>query len=179
VASLHPRVTRFQSPAHSPCHHVHPHSRLIFHHRFYSEANRFQQPYHDSVEIKPTTEPTHYDSHRSRLHALTVVMPHTTIVPKLFGDELIRYDRIKLHWNTDTVRMQYGYTDGAPYTMPGSVVVRQEHWLRVQYNARYSVDAGWVYDQWVFNIGLFRNPDAQIFVRTTPERVHAHLAQLW
>ena len=143
-----------------------------------SVADNKPSAVYDAVEIKPANERTHYVSKRSRVHALFVMMPHTAVVSEIFGAETIRYDRISLDWSADTITIGYRYTDGVPYTAPATLTLEPDRWARIQYNARYSVDAGWVYDKWVFNVGLFRHPDLSIFLTTKPRNVLSRIAQL-
>jgi hypothetical protein len=150
----------------------------LIHQVFYSEADGFQHPYHDTVEIRPARERTHYASKRSRPHALSVMMPNTMVVSEPVGEETIRYDRVNLDWSGDTITIGYGAIDGAPYTAPVTFTLEPDQWARIQYNARYAVDAGWVYDKWVFNLGLFHLPDSSAFLTTTPCKVLSRMSRL-
>jgi hypothetical protein len=151
----------------------------LIHHIFYSEADSFQHPYYDALEVKSANERTHYASERRRFHALFVMIPHTAVIQsEVPGEEMIRYDRISLNWKADTVTGNYRHIDGAPYSTRSRFILQQEQWIRVRYNARYSVDAGWVYDKWVFNIGLFKSPSPDVFLTTIPTKQYSYMSQL-
>jgi hypothetical protein len=111
-------LTLSSSPAKQPSY--------LIHHLFYSEADRFEQPYYDAIEVKPASERTHYISKRRRLHALFVAMPHTAVQPEVFGEETIRYDRLSLDWKADRLILDYRYTDGFPYSTPARFTLEPE-----------------------------------------------------
>jgi hypothetical protein len=127
-------------------------SSYLIHHRFYSEADGFQHPYYDEIEVKPATQPTQYIAKRRRLHALSVIVPHTALTAEVISDTTIRYDRISLQWQSECVVIQYHHTSGLASTS----TLEPDQWVRLRYNRRYAVDAGWVYDKWVFNIQYLR-----------------------
>lgn len=171
-----PEAVSFPIPA-APIKDPHYH----IHHLFYSEANKFQQPHFETVETKAKNKHLNYDCVRRRPWALVVIMPHTTVKILEPGDETVRYDRVGISWltNTNGLNVTYMHTSGVPRTPPASFTLESGQWMRIRYNARYSVQAGWVYDKWAFNIGTFDNPSPDVFLSTRPSYIHSQMSKLW
>jgi hypothetical protein len=56
-------------------------------------------------------------------------------------------------------------------------VVVPESWVRVRYNGRFSGDEWW-YEKVSVNVGLFRRPDADIFILTEPAGEISQMVEL-
>jgi hypothetical protein len=84
---------------------------------------------------------------------------------------------VRIRASSERVIVSYEYDYGCGglpprQTRPG-VNVKEERvvvpgsWVRVRYNGRFSRDEWW-YEKVVVNVGLFRRPDADIFILTEP-----------
>lgn len=170
-----PEAVSFPIPA-DPIEDPHYH----IHHLYYSEADKFQQPHLEfDVETKAKDEHLNYGCVRRRPWALVVIMPHTAVKILEPGDETVQYDRVGISWLTNGLNVTYRHTSGAPQTPQAVFTLESEQWMRIRYNARYSVQAGWVYDKWVFNIGVFDNPPLEVFLSTRPSYIHSQMSKLW
>lgn len=94
---------------------------------------------------------------------------------------------VKIRVSPERVIVSYEYDyrcGGLPprQTRPGvnvraELIVEPESWARVRYNGRFSGDEWW-YEKVVVNVGLFRQPCADIFGSTEPAGEISQMAEL-
>lgn len=74
-----------------------------------------------------------------------------------------------------------GMMAGAPTRVapPKNIPLVVDQWMRIAYNGRYGGEGHWWYRKMIFNIGLFTEPRANVFMATSPRKEVRDLADLW
>ncbi len=150
-------------------------------HVIYVEDDGFEHPCSEIVDTRPADKHTHYVCERAFWHYAPLTVQVKTVPPEAIFGDTIHFDRIHIHWKVNSATITYRADDrayGAPDTKPGTLIIAGDQWSRIDYNLRYSVEDGWVYEKWVFNVGLFHKPRRNVFLRTEPHAVLSHMSRL-
>ncbi len=153
----------------------------LVHHLTYAEEDGFRHPRDETVDARPADKHTQYVCERAFWYRAPLRVQVKTVPPEAIFGETIHFDRIHIHWKVNSITISYRTDDrayGAPDTKPGVLIVAGDQWARINYNFRYSIEYGWVYERWVFNIGLFHKPRRNVFRRTAPDAVLSRMSRL-
>jgi hypothetical protein len=82
------------------------------------------------------------------------------------------------------VNLEWGPGCGMPrrHSIPDMLVMRPGQWARIRYNSRTSAlyyDGTWVYQKWVFNIGVFNEIKPRVFIDSEPKKICSLMKEMW
>ncbi len=154
----------------------------LVHHVIYAEGDDFKHPRDEIVDARPAGKRTYYGDRRSFYDAPRTLQVNKAQPEATFG-ETLQFDRLHLYWKGDSLAISYRADDreyGVPGTAHSTLNLAGEQWARIQYNLRYAAyeSRWWFYEKWIFNVGLFRNPKRNVFLRTEPDAVLSRLSRL-
>ncbi len=133
-------------------------SGILVHRIEFEEADRFEHPALDELEI-------------SEGDAVRVL----GIIAERLGA------RVRLTLDLDPVRVE-----GMPYRRraifglpPPSLTLEEGRWGRASYNFRHVADDGWWYEKVVANIAACEEIDPNVFLEAAPDEELRDLVELW
>ena len=137
----------------------------IRHDLSWGEANEFQKPLSEKVEVLEFSGEI-----KNRLLNF-----------RLVGDSMkVGFERSYGARPQGNVLFNYTRLGAPARTVPLEIFTLQAgEWGQVRYNGRFSWNTAWKYEKWVYNIGLFQPPVSAGCFQGSPARAYSNLADLW